>query len=169
MSRDTECLDELAQLAGSVVRAQQDGAGATGYRGKLRVASNQGASLARGSPQQSWIVSRVIVGRIVPKRAQPAGQASEHDIAEEARGWPVSIAHFTGWRRCARCQPGRCRRAFKAFTISSPLGNRTDCRLEKSSFPSADTSKMPFPPGISSTAHLNSCLIVAANLAAWGR
>jgi hypothetical protein len=35
--------------------------------------------------------------------------------------------------------------------------------------PSADTSKTPFPPGTSSTAHLNSCLIVAANLAARGR
>jgi hypothetical protein len=35
--------------------------------------------------------------------------------------------------------------------------------------PSAETSKTPFAPGVSSTAHLSSCLIVAANLAAWGR
>lgn len=58
---------------------------------------------------------------------------------------------------------------FRAFTISSSFGKRTDCRFEKSVFPSADTSKMPFAPGTSSTAHLNSCLIAAANLEAWGR
>lgn len=53
--------------------------------------------------------------------------------------------------------------------ISSSFGKRTDCFLEKRDSPSAVTSKMPFDPGISATAHLNSFLIADANLAACGR
>ena len=71
-------------------------AGTQGVAGESRVASDQGAPLAYGAPTARGVVSRVIVGRVVPERAQPAGQAAKHDIAEKARGLFPPAVHGAG-------------------------------------------------------------------------
>lgn len=86
MPHDPEGPDEFAQLPGRAVAAQQHQPHAGG-RDDAGVAGDEDASLPRRAPHQLCVIRGVVVGRVVPQRAQPSREAAEHDVTDKACRW----------------------------------------------------------------------------------
>ena len=85
---ETELSENLPQLGGHVVVADEDGAHGPGLDdtalGEIAVAGEEHAILGRRLTHQSGVLDLGVIGRVVPERAKPARQPAHVAVGEES-------------------------------------------------------------------------------------